>query len=71
MNTKSQQLYKNSTFFKHHSENSITKSRNQIAGQNHNIKIDNKSFKRVEQFKYLGTDLKGIEIPFREKLRAV
>jgi hypothetical protein len=32
-------------------------SRNQNAGQNHNIKLDNKSFKRVEQFKYLGTTL--------------
>jgi sorting nexin-29 len=32
-------------------------SRNQNAGQNHNIKVDNKSFKRVEQFKCLGTTL--------------
>jgi hypothetical protein len=32
-------------------------SRNQNAGQNHKIKIDNKSFERVEQFKYLGTNL--------------
>jgi hypothetical protein len=32
-------------------------SRNQNAGQNQNIKVDNKSFERVEQFKYFGTSL--------------
>jgi hypothetical protein len=32
-------------------------SRNQNAGQNHNIKVDNKSVERVEEFKYLGTIL--------------
>jgi hypothetical protein len=32
-------------------------SRNQNAGQNHNIKVDKKSFERVERFKYLGTTL--------------
>jgi hypothetical protein len=32
-------------------------SRNQNAGQNHNIKLDKKSFEIVEQFKYLGTTL--------------
>jgi hypothetical protein len=34
-------------------------SRNQNAGHNHNIKIDNKSFERVEEFKYLGATLKN------------
>jgi hypothetical protein len=32
-------------------------SRDQNAGRNHNIKIDNGSFERVEEFKYLGTTL--------------
>jgi hypothetical protein len=30
-------------------------SRHQIAGQNHNIKIGDRSFENVAQFKYLGT----------------
>ena len=32
-------------------------SHNQNAGQSHNIKTDNISFERVEQFRYLGTTL--------------
>jgi hypothetical protein len=32
-------------------------SRDQNTGQNHNIKIDNKSFERVDQLKYFGTSL--------------
>jgi len=43
--------------------------RDQNAGWNHNIKIDNKSFESVEQLKYLVTTLK-IKIQFRKKLIA-
>jgi hypothetical protein len=32
-------------------------SRDQNAGQNSNIQLDNKSFERVGQFKHLGTTL--------------
>ena len=35
----------------------MAKSQDQNAGQNHNIKIDNKSSERVKQFKYLETTL--------------
>jgi hypothetical protein len=35
----------------------VVMSRNQNAGHNHNIKIENKSFERVEEFKYLGATL--------------
>ena len=44
-------------------------SRDQNAGWSHNIKIDNSSFERVEEFTYLGTTL-TIKILFRKKLRA-
>jgi len=33
-------------------------SRDQNAGQNHSVRIDNSTFERVEEFKYLGTTLK-------------
>jgi len=32
-------------------------SRDQNAGRSHSMKIDNRSFERVEEFKYLGTNL--------------
>ena len=35
----------------------VVMSQSQDAGQNHNIKIYNKSFEKVEQLKYLGTSL--------------
>ena len=45
----------------------MVKSRDQNAGRSHNINIDNSSFERVVEFKYLGTTIK---ILFRKKLRA-
>ena len=32
-------------------------SRDQNAGRNHNVRINNSTFERVEEFKYLGTTL--------------
>jgi len=32
-------------------------SRNQNAGRNHNMKIDNSNFERLEEFRYLGKNL--------------
>jgi hypothetical protein len=44
-------------------------SRDQYAGKGHNRRIDNKSFKGVEQFAFFG-NTEGIKIPFMENLRA-
>jgi len=44
-------------------------SQDQHAGQNHNIKIGNKSLERVEKFKYLGTTLTS-QFLFMGKSRA-
>jgi hypothetical protein len=43
-------------------------SREQNAGKNHNMRIDNKSFDREEQFKYSGTTITK-QVPFMKKLR--
>jgi len=41
----------------------------QNAGQNHSIKIDNSSFERVEEFKYLGTTLTN-QNPIQEEIKS-
>ena len=35
----------------------VVMSRGQNAGRNHSVRINNTTFKRVEEFKYLGTTL--------------
>ena len=44
-------------------------SLDQSVGQNHIIKIDNKSFDRVEQFKYLGTTPRN-ENSFQKEIKS-
>jgi len=44
-------------------------SRDQNAGRIHSVRIDNSTFERVEEFKYLGTTLID-QISIAEKLRA-
>jgi len=44
-------------------------SRDQNAGRNHSVRIDNSTFERVEEFKYLGTTLTH-QNSYRKKLRA-
>ena len=44
-------------------------SRDQNVGRSHNMKIDNSSFDRVEEFKYLGTTLTN-QNSIQEEMRA-
>jgi len=44
-------------------------SRDQKAGQSHSMKIDNSSFERVEDFKYLGTTLTN-QNPIQEEIKS-
>jgi hypothetical protein len=44
-------------------------SRDQNARQNHNIKVSNKCFERVEQFKYVGTTLLN-QNSFHEEIKS-
>jgi hypothetical protein len=47
-------------------------SRNQRAGQSHNIKIDNYYFESLQDFKYLGINLKNpnsIHIEIKSRLK--
>jgi hypothetical protein len=46
----------------------VVMSRDLNAGRSHNIKIDNSSLERVEEFKYLGKPV--TKILFGKKLRA-
>ena len=48
-------------------------SRDQNAGRSHNIKTDNRSFERAEEFKYLGTTLtnqNSIQEEIKNKLKS-
>jgi hypothetical protein len=45
-------------------------SRDQNVGRTHNMKIDNSSFERVEEFRYLGTTLTNQNY-IQKKLRGV
>jgi len=44
-------------------------SRDQNAGRSHSIKTDNSSFERVEEFKYLGTNLTN-QNSIQEKIKS-
>jgi len=44
-------------------------SRDQNAGRSHNMKTDNSSFERVEEFRYLGTTL-TIQNSIQEEIKS-
>jgi len=44
-------------------------SRDQNAGRSHNMKIDNRSFEMVEEFKYLGKTLIN-QISIQEEIKS-
>ncbi len=51
----------------------VVKSRDQNAGRTQNMRIENRSFERVEEFKYLGTSLKhqnSIQEEIKSKLNS-
>ena len=48
-------------------------SRDQNAGRNHSVRIDNSTFERVEDFKYLGTTLRNqnyVQEEIKSRLRS-
>ena len=45
-------------------------SRDQNAGQSHNIKTDNSSFERAEQFKYLGPTIPNQNL-IQEEIKSI
>ena len=48
-------------------------SRDQNAGQIHSVRIDNRTFERVEEFKYLGTNItnrNAIKEEIKSRLRS-
>jgi len=45
-------------------------SRDQNVGRSHNRKIDNSSFERVEEFRYLRTNLTN-ENPIQEEIKSI
>ena len=47
----------------------MVRSRDRNAGRSHNIKTDNSSFQRVEEFKYLGTNLTN-QNSIQEKIKS-
>ena len=48
-------------------------SRDQNAGRNHSVRIDNSTFERVDEFKYLGTTLtnqNSVQEEIKSRLRS-